>query len=245
LLAAFAAIRHFHHFCEGQSFQLWTDHKPLVTALYLPGVKNVAANFLSPFPTALEFTETVATSAAADPVDFEAMAAEQDRCAETQRLPGSSSLHLAFRQAGTQRLAGNVSTGFFCPIVPQKFRKYIFFHFHNISHPGRLASRRMVSSRFVWRGLATDITAWSRACLHCQQAKIHPSLPQPVPIPQRHFSHLHIYLVGPLQYSSGCNFIFTVTDRTSKWMEAIPVSDTSAAACAKALLDFLDLECLK
>jgi hypothetical protein len=60
--------------------------------------------------------------------------------------------------------------------------------------------------------------------------------PQPVPIPQRRFSHLHIDLVGPLQYSDGFNFIFTVTDRTSKWMEAGPLSDTSAAECTKALL---------
>jgi hypothetical protein len=76
LLAAFATIRHFCHFCEGRSFQLWTDHKPLVTALsrvsvplsprqqchlgfisefnvqmlYLPGLKNVVADFLS-FPS--------------------------------------------------------------------------------------------------------------------------------------------------------------------------------------------------
>jgi hypothetical protein len=33
LLAAHAVIRHFYHFCEGRAFQLWTDHKPLVTAL--------------------------------------------------------------------------------------------------------------------------------------------------------------------------------------------------------------------
>jgi hypothetical protein len=73
LLAAHAAIKHFRHFCEGRAFQLWTDHKPLVTAisrvsapisprqqcqlafisefnvqiLYLPGLKNVVADFLS------------------------------------------------------------------------------------------------------------------------------------------------------------------------------------------------------
>jgi hypothetical protein len=41
--------------------------------------------------------------------------------------------------------------------------------------------------------------------------------------------------VGPLQYSIIFNYIFTITDRTSKWMEAIPLSDKSAAACAKAL----------
>jgi hypothetical protein len=33
LLAADAAIQHFRYFCKGHQFQLWTDHKPLVTAL--------------------------------------------------------------------------------------------------------------------------------------------------------------------------------------------------------------------
>jgi hypothetical protein len=104
--------------------------------LYLPGLKNVVADFfVSPFPTPLESAETVA----ADPVDFEAMAAEQNRCAETQRLLGGSSLQLAFRQAGTQRLAGDVSTGIFRPMVPQEFRKDIFFPFsHFISGGARL-----------------------------------------------------------------------------------------------------------
>ncbi len=30
------------------------------------------------------------------------------------------------------------------------------------------------------------------------------------------------------------NYIFTIIDHTTKWMEAIPLSETSAAACAKA-----------
>ncbi len=51
------------------------------------------------------------------------MAAEQNRCPETQCLLGGTSLKLAFRQTGAQRLAGDVSTGNFCPIVPLKFRK--------------------------------------------------------------------------------------------------------------------------
>jgi hypothetical protein len=38
-----------------------------------------------------------------------------------------------------------------------------------------------------------------------------------------------------LQYINGFNYIFTVIDRTSKWMEAIPLSEISAVACAKAL----------
>jgi transposase InsO family protein len=47
------------------------------------------------------------------------------------------------------------------------------------------------------------------------------------------FSHLHVDLVGPLQYSN--NFNFTIIDCTSKWIEAIPLSETSAVACAKSL----------
>jgi hypothetical protein len=169
-------------------------------------------------------------------VDLEEMAAEQSRFLETQHLLGGTSLKLAFRQTGAQRLAGDVSN--FRPIVPLKFRKNIFGHFHNVAHPGRLASRRIISCRFVWRGLSSDFTAWARGCLACQRGKIHRHtrlVPLPIPIPQLRCSHLHIDLVGPLQYSNNFNYIFTIIDHTSKWMEAIPLSETSAAACAKAL----------
>jgi hypothetical protein len=122
LLAARAAIKHFRHFCEGQAFQLWTDHKPLVTAisrasapishrqqrhlafisefnvqiLYLPCLKNVVADFLSR-PNQIT-AGSVATALATDPVDFEEMAAEQNRCPATQRLLGGTSLKLAFHR---------------------------------------------------------------------------------------------------------------------------------------------------
>ncbi len=99
--------------------------------LYLPGLKNVVADFLSrPNKTT---PGLVAATSAADPVDFEEMAAEQNRCPETQRLLGGTSLKLAFRQTGDQPLAGDVSTGNFRPIVPLKFRKNIFDHFHNVA----------------------------------------------------------------------------------------------------------------
>ncbi len=60
-------------------------------------------------------------------------------------------------------------------------------------------------------------------------------VPLLIPIPQRHFSHLHVNLVVPLQYSTSFSYIFTIIDRMSKWMEAILLSETSTAACAKAL----------
>ncbi len=106
---------------------------------------------------------------AADPVDFDEMATEQNRCPETQRLLSGTSLKFSFCQTGAQRLASDVSTGSFCLIVPLKFRKKHFDHFHNVAHPGRLASHRIISSRFVWRGLSSDVTTWALSGLACQR----------------------------------------------------------------------------
>ncbi len=149
---------------------------------------------------------------------------------------GGTSLQRAFRQTGAQRLAGDVFTGNFRPIVPLKFRKNIFDNFHTVAHPGRFASRRIVSSRFVWRCLSSDVTAWACVCLAGQRGKIHRHTRLvPIPIPKRRFYHLHVDLVGPLQYRNNFNYIFTIIAYMSKWMEAIPLSQMSAAACAKAL----------
>ena len=58
---------------------------------------------------------------------------------------------------------------------------------HNVAHPGTRATRRLVSARVVWRGMASDLAAWCRACQQCQRAKVtkQPAAPvQPIPIPQ-------------------------------------------------------------
>ncbi len=101
-----------------------------------------------------------------------------------------------------------------------------------------VVSRRIISSRFVWHGLSSDITAWTHGCLACQRGKIyrHTRLaPQYISISQQRFSHLHVDLVGPLQYSNSFNYFCNIIDCTSKWMKAIPLSETFPAACAKAL----------
>ena len=58
---------------------------------------------------------------------------------------------------------------------------------------------------------------------------------QHIPIPARRFSHVHIDLVGPLPRSSdGFNHIFTMVDRSSRWLEAVPLSSTDTATIAAA-----------
>jgi hypothetical protein len=100
---------------------IWRFSQNLMYSCCLPGLKNVVADFLSRPPQ--QTTGSVAATTAADPVDFEEMAAEQHCCPETQCLLCCTSLKLAFCQTGTQRQAGDVSTGTFHPIVPLNSEK--------------------------------------------------------------------------------------------------------------------------
>jgi cleavage and polyadenylation specificity factor subunit 1 len=112
----------------------------------------------------------------------------------------------------------------------------IFSSIHTIAHPGTRATSRLISARFCWKGMATDITAWCRECLGCNRGKVttQPAAPaQPIPIPCRRFTHVHVDLVGPLPVSfGGFNHIFTMIDRSTRWLEAVPLKDTSATSCA-------------
>lgn len=48
---------------------------------------------------------------------------------------------------------------------------------------------------------------------------------------------MHVDLVGPLPASAdGHLYIFTIIDRTTRWLEAVPLKEMSAAACKTAFL---------
>jgi hypothetical protein len=143
-------------------------------------------------------------------VDFEEMAAEQNRCPETQRLLGGTSLKLLSARQALNAWLEMFPQATFALLSPSNSEKTIFDHFHNVVHPGRLASHRIISSRFVWRSLSRDVTAWLGPRVSGLTAGQDPPPHTPGPlthyIPQRRFSHLHVNLVGPLQYSNNFNY---------------------------------------
>ena len=55
-------------------------------------------------------------------------------------------------------------------------------------------------------------------------------------IPHRRFDHIHIDLVGSLPPSKGFTHLLTIIDRFSRGPEAIPLTDTTSAVCAQALV---------
>jgi hypothetical protein len=132
----------------------------------------------------------------------------------------------------------DVSIPIFRPSVPISFQKQVFEHVHSLGHPGIQATRRLLSSRFVWSHMAADIAIWTCQCLACQKAKIHTHIAPPataIPIPECRFAHIHVDIVGPLPPSQGFTHIFTIVDRTTRWEESVPLSSLTASACADAL----------
>jgi hypothetical protein len=45
----------------------------------------------------------------------------------------------------------------FSPSCSKKVQKAVFLNLHNISNPGSLASWHMISSRFDWRSLSSNV----------------------------------------------------------------------------------------
>jgi transposase InsO family protein len=265
LLAAVSGIKHFRSRLEGRPFQLWTDHKPLIFALhrfspptsgcqqrhlafiseytnqlvYLPGTSNMVADALSSLASAAAGTVWVCAAIAdRSPLDLKDMALRQILCPQVQTLRSSPGLRIITQKASDLDLICNSSTGIFRPLVPRDLRRQVFEHLHGTAHPGRQATSHLISSRYVWKGLSTDVTSWAKACLGCQRAKVHRHVqvpPQHIPVPTRHFSHIHVDLVGSLPASKGFTYLFTIIDRTSRWPEAIPIAATTAVDCVNAL----------
>ena len=181
----------------------------------------------------------LAAVAAAQPVDFSEMAIAQRSCPDIVSMRASPSICVIARLIGEVMVIGDISTGVFRPFVPAAFREAVIVALHGIHHPGVRATVRLVSASFCWPHMGRLIASLARSCLGCQKGKVHRHIhlqPENIPVPQRRFSHIHVDLVGPLPRSDGFSHLFTIIDRTTRWPEAVPLSSTTAADCASALL---------
>jgi transposase InsO family protein len=157
------------------------------------------------------------------------MALRQILCPQVQALRSSPGLCIITQKVGDLDLIGDSSTGTFHPLVPRDLRRQIFEHLHGTAHPGQHATCSLISLRYVWKGLSTDVTTWAKACWAVQVT------PQHIPVPTRRFSQIHVDLVGPLPASKGFTNLFTIIDRTSRWPEAISIVASTTVDCANAL----------
>ena len=108
----------------------------------------------------------------------------------------------------------DTSTGKVRPVIPFNWRRKVFDAVHELSHPGANTTCKLLSSKFVWHGMAKQARQWAKSCLACQRAKIHRHTRAPLAtfeVPQRRFDHLNVDLVGPLPPSQGFTHLLNIS----------------------------------
>ncbi|KAL0173541.1 hypothetical protein M9458_029509, partial [Cirrhinus mrigala] len=114
--------------------------------------------------------------------------------------------------------------------IPQALRERVLQLVHcnpSSDHPGITATLQLLSNKFWWPTLRSDTVNYIRNCETCCIIKPSKQLPagllQPLPIPQRPWSHIAIDFVTDLPPSAGHTTILTVIDRFSKSCRLIPL----------------------
>jgi transposase InsO family protein len=133
-----------------------------------------------------------------------------------------------------------MSTGAPRPLIPEANQRQIFAAVHGLAHSVTRATRRLLAARVVWRGMNSDVPRWIKDCQSCSRGKVttQPAAAvQPIAVPQRCFTYVHIDLVGPLPVAAeGSTYLLTMIDHTTRWLEASPLKMMDARSCAKALI---------
>ena len=201
LLGSYAAIKHFRHFLEGRSFTLFTDHKPLTTAInsqadrsprqtrhlsyisefttdiqHVQGKHNVVADSFSRSLVApvVEANSTPPSPQNVMPGDYGSLAADQQQPGAMD-IYHSANTGLKLEQVNIEgsSILCDTSTGRARPILPASWTRPVFDIIHGLSHPGPKPTQEAITQRFVWHGMKKDIQQWCQECHACQSSKYH------------------------------------------------------------------------
>ena len=174
---------------------------------HVPGADNVVADSLSRPPGVAarpKVAAAVVPPASTGPLSWKEVAADQATCPEIKVVLLSSSLQLQQVTIQSAEVWWDLSTDSIRPLIPSRHHRAVFEHVRSLSHAGTLATTRLVSSHFLWPGLASDIKEWCRECTACQRAKV-----------------TSVDLVGPIPTPcAGHWYLLTIIDRSSRWLAA-------------------------
>ena len=125
------------------------------------------------------------------------------------------------------------------PLVPKHWREQIIRLYHQLTHSGQKDTVKKVSTSYYWPNLKNDVSSFVTRCQNCQAVKPYKTIrPERgnIPVPDQRFTHIQVDIVGPLPPSEGHRYLLTILDRTSRWIEALPLTEATSENCARAFI---------
>ncbi len=257
LYAIYAAVEQFEYLIEGRDLTLVTDHKPLVHMFstkkrcklerrsryieyisqfttkisHISGISNIIADMLSRPEVDLISAEINAEKIA--------LAQKNDEeVKEMQRNGWRDHEIKTVKYKKNLEMVCSVIQGKNRPIVPKELRLPLFQQMHSQAHLGFKKMIFIFSSRYFWPGMKKDVRVWCKTCLQCQKGKVTRHTKSPIGVfPEiDRFEHVHVDLVT-MKLSGKFRYLFTMIDRCTRWLEAIPLENIAAETVAKAFFE--------
>ena len=128
-------------------------------------------------------------------------------------------------------------------IVPKILQQEIIHACHTTpltGHGGIFKTINRIYERYWWPTCNKDVNEYIQKCDVCQKAKGKTTSVKnnPLEIPEKPNSRIHMDLFGPLKTSSsGKKYICVITDAFTKYTEIVPMEDKSAETVAKAFYE--------
>ena len=130
-------------------------------------------------------------------------------------------------------------------VVPKSCRPIVLKLAHDLPVSGHFSNRKTemkVCNQFWWPGVSGDIRRYCQSCDQCQRMSICGRTPKapmtPMPIISTPFQRIAIDLVGKISppSNSGHQFILTIIDYATCFLEAVPLKEITSIAVAEALM---------
>ena len=128
--------------------------------------------------------------------------------------------------------------------VPEVLKKEILYLNHDHATAGHLSYKKCLErilQKFYWPTIRKDTEHYTRLCEVCFRTNLKyakkPKVPMTIFTANLPGEFLCCDLIGPLTPSNGKKWIFTMTDKFSRYSRAVALSNSKAETLARALLD--------